>query len=409
MNDVADLARQPQAADGPDTSQPIDYKIVCADSHVNPPHDFWGHYMAAKWADALPKVEHAEDADYIIFEGRRRKVNLLGSSGSANAKDFKAEGRRSDMLVGGWLAAARLDDMDRDGLDAAVLFGGGPLGSSDAELYIESFMAYNRWLADYCDHDRRRLIGVGYIPLRDTAESIAMMRECKELGFNAVNIPAFPQAREANKTSGDTGAIASMGAQAAALTGDPFGGRGFADPEFDDFWAAAVDLDMTLTIHLGARIARFGDKKHFLPDLLMTKYSMAEPIAIMIYGGVFERHPKLRYCTVESGVGWFAHAAEYMDRTWEKQRGWTESTLSQPPSFYMDRNIYGSFINDRAGILMRDQPGAKNIMWSSDYPHSETTFPHSDQVIARDFEGVPEADRRMILCDRAKALYKIGA
>lgn len=408
MNEVTNLEREAQADAGPDTSRPIDYKIICADSHVNPPHDFWEHYMDSKWADQLPKIEHDEDADYIVFEGRRRKLNLLGGGGGAGKKDFKAEGRRSDMLAGGWMPHKRLEDMDTDGIDAAVLFGGGPLGSSDVELYIESFGAYNRWLADFCKTDPRRLIGVGYVPLRDTRESIRMMTEAKELGFNAVNIPAFPQAKVANKTSGDTGALAAMGAQAAALTGDPFGDRGLADEEFDDFWAAAVDLDMTLTIHLGARIARFGDKKHFLPDLLMTKYSMAEPIAVMIYGGVFDRFPKLRYTLVESGVGWFAHAAEYMDRTWEKQKGWIGSTLKERPSFYMERNVYGSFINDRAGILMRDLPGAGNIMWSSDYPHSETTFPHSADVIARDFAGIPEDDKKMIICDRAKALFKIG-
>ena len=408
MADTADLTREPHAETGKGALPPMKYDIICADSHVNPPHDFWQHYMDAKWADFLPRVEQAEDADYIVFEGRRKKLNLLGGGGSATNKDFKAEGRRSDMLAGGWMPAERLKDMDTDGIDAAVLFGGGPLGSSNVDLYIDSFMAYNRWLSDFCATDPRRLIGVGYIPLRDVDESIRMMTECKKLGFNAVNIPAFPQAKEANKTSGDTGAIAAMGAQAAALTGDPFGERAFSDPEFDPFWAAAVDLDMTLTIHLGARIARFGSKKHFLPDMLMSKYSMAEPIAIMIYGGVFERFPKLRYCTVESGVGWFAHAAEYMDRNWEKQRGWTESPLKNPPSFYMTQNVYGSFINDRAGILTRDLPGAGNIMWSSDYPHSETSFPHSAQVIARDFEGVPEADKRMIVCDRAKALYKVG-
>ncbi len=406
MNDITELARKPETA--ANVGEPLDYKIVDADAHVNPPHEFWVDYLPAKFKDMAPKIEHAEDADYIIFEGSRRKMNLLGSSGSAGDKKYKAEGRRSAMLSGGWMPAQRIADMDLDGMDASVLFGGGPLGSKNVDLYIESFAAYNRWLSDFCSYDRRRLIGVGYIPLRDTQESIAMMKECKALGFNSVNIPAFPQSRDANKTSGDTGAIASMGAQAAALTGDPFGGRSFAHAEFDDFWAAAVDLDMTLTIHLGARIARFGDKEHFLPDMLMTKYSMAEPIAIMIFGGVFVRHPELRYTTVESGVGWFAHAAEYMDRTWEKQRFWTESLLPEPPSFYMEQNIYGSFINDRAGILLRDQPGAGNIMWSSDYPHSETTYPNSSQVIARDFAGVPEEAKHEILCSRAKRLFKVG-
>ena len=74
----------------------------------------------------------------------------------------------------------------------------------------------------------------------------------------------------------------------------------------------------------------------------------------------------------------------------------------------MAQNVYGSFINDRAGILMRDLPGAGNIMWSSDYPHSETTYPNSAAVIARDFAGVPEADKHEIICARARRLFRVG-
>ena len=209
-----------------------------ADAHVNPPHDFWvGLPALEQFRDlAPPRVEHGEDADYIVFEGARRKMNLLGAQAGRTGKDFKVEGRRSDMRAGGWMPAARIADMDLDGMTASVLFGGGPLGSKNVELYIESFAAYNRWLSDFCSYDMRRLIGVGYVPMRDVDESIRMMKECKALGFNSVNIPAFPQAKEANKTTGDTGAIASMGAQAAALTGDPHGARQYNQPEFDPFW-----------------------------------------------------------------------------------------------------------------------------------------------------------------------------
>jgi len=132
---------------------------------------------------------------------------------------------------------------------------------------------------------------------------------------------------------------------------------------------------------------------------------MAEPVAIAIYNGIFMKYPKLRLVIVESGVGWMSWMAEYMDRTWEKQRFWTENTLVEPPSYYMDQNVYGSFIHDRVGILNRDMPGGKNIMWSSDYPHSETTYPHSQDVIARDFDGIPEADVREIVCERARRIY----
>jgi predicted TIM-barrel fold metal-dependent hydrolase len=164
---------------------------------------------------------------------------------------------------------------------------------------------------------------------------------------------------------------------------------------------------MTVTIHLGGRIPRFGEKQHFLPDMVMSKLAMAEPIAIAIFSGLFQRFPKLRFASVESGVGWFAWMAEYMDRTWEKQRYWTESTLTEKPSFYMDRNVYGSFINDRLGVLCRNEPGGRNIMWSSDYPHSETSFPRSHDVIARDFVGIPEAEVHEIVCERARRLYSV--
>ena len=101
----------------------------------------------------------------------------------------------------------------------------------------------------------------------------------------------------------------ALGAQALALSGDPNGDRQFYQPEFDRFWAAAVDLDMVLTIHLCARMARFGKKESFLSDMLQSKLAMAEPISIMIFGGVFMRYPQSKFASIESGVGWFGFVA----------------------------------------------------------------------------------------------------
>ena len=136
-------------------AKPLAFDIVDADAHVNPPNDFWVDYLPEKFRDVAPKVEHAADADYIIFEGNRRKMNLLGAQAGRSGKDFKVEGRRSDMRSGGWMPAARIADMDQDGMGVAVLFGGGPLGSKNVDLYIESFAAYNRWLSDFCSYDSR--------------------------------------------------------------------------------------------------------------------------------------------------------------------------------------------------------------------------------------------------------------
>jgi predicted TIM-barrel fold metal-dependent hydrolase len=377
----------------------VDTLIVDADAHVNPAHDMWVDYLPESLRHLAPVIEHGEDADYVLFEGNRRKVNLINSQGGRKGKDFKMEGRVKDARSGGWMPAARLVDMDTDGVDTAVLFGGGPLGSTNNELYLSSFGAYNRWLADFCAHDPKRFVGVGYVPMQNVDQAIAMMRECVKQGLKAINIPAFPMTPVASLNGGD--------AQTRALTGDVNSERSYADPEFDPFWKAACDLGVPITIHLGGRPVRFTQPKWFLSDLLMSKFAMGETIAIMIYGGVFDRFPDLKLVSVESGVGWFAFAANYMDETWQKQRFWINSTIEHTPSYYMDKNIYGSFIHDRAGIMMRDFPGAGNIMWSSDYPHSETTFPHSQEVIETLFEGVPVADRNMILGGRAKALFNL--
>jgi predicted TIM-barrel fold metal-dependent hydrolase len=189
-----------------------------------------------------------------------------------------------------------------------------------------------------------------------------------------------------------------------ALTGDPDGKLQYDDPHFDPFWKTCVDLNLAVTIHLGARSARPGGFR-FLPHLVMSKLSMAEPIAILLFGGVFDRFPDLRYGAIESGSGWVAFTAEYMDNIMGNQSHWLDLTLDLKPSEYFDRNIYTSFIRDREGIRNRNLPGGKNMMWSTDYPHSETTWPDSLAIKDWQFEGVPEDEITPIVRDNARRFY----
>jgi len=387
-------------SDGTAADRATKRRIVDADAHIDPPYEMWKDYLPKSLAEHAPYIEEGDEHDWIVFEGNRRPVRLIANMAGKEGKDYKMFGKRSEMRKV-WLPEVRLEDMDTDGMDAAVMFGGGPLGTKNQDLYIASFDAYNRWVWDYSGKDRKRLVPVGYVPMRDVKETVAMIKDLAKLGFKTVNIPAFPQAKEGQQLGG-------FSAQANALTGNADGDRSYADPEFDLLWQTVSDLDITLTMHLGGRIPRFGNKEHFLPDLVMSKTAMAEPVAILIYRGVFQRFPSLRLAIVESGVGWMSWMAEYMDRTWERQRFWTDSPLTEKPSYFMDNNVYGSFIHDRVGVLNRNLPGGKNIMWSSDYPHSETTFPHSLKVINRDFEGIPDADIDEIVCKRAERLYGLA-
>ena len=394
----------------PKSGGKVKYRTIDADQHLNPPHTFWADYLPERLREFAPKIERGEDADYVVFEGRRRKVNLMNALAGKKAEDWKMEGRVDDVLKGNFDAHARLEDMDKDGVDAAVLYGGGPLGTFNVDLYYESFGAYNRYLKDFCDTDRSRLVPVGYLPMRDVDESVRMLHDLAKMGFTAVNVPAFPQRANvtAPKVAADGSAAAASSAQQAALTGDPWYEVQYDQPQFDKFWAAACDLDIAITIHLGARPTRFEDKTRLLSDMLASKFAMSEPVSILIFGGVFDRFPKLRYGTIESGGGWMAFAADYMDRTWEKQRFWIGSQIQHTPSFYMEQNIWSSFIHDRVAIENRNLPGAKNVMWSSDYPHSETTFPDSMEWIDRLFAGVPEDEKHLIISENARRFFRVG-
>ena len=375
--------------------------IFDADAHIDPPHDMWKDYLPAHLKDRAPVIEHADDGDYIVFEGNRRPFMMINNQAGRSGENFKMKGRLSDVRAV-WEPETRLADMDADGMSGALLFGGGPLGSFDNELYLASYEAYSNWVMDWASVAPDRLFPVGYVPMRDVDETVAHVNRLGKMGFRAINLPAFPQNPDPWKTS--SGVAALKEGQVSALTGDPKGALQYYQPEFDKLWKAIVDNNLVVTFHLGGRVPRFGDPQHFLPDMPMSKLAMAEPIAIFIFNCIFDRFPDLKIASVESGVGWMAWFTEYITRTWEKQRFWTKSPLKEPPSFYMDRNVWGSFIQDRTGVLCRDLPGGKNILWSSDYPHSETTFPRSREIILRDFAGIPEADTRDIIHNNCRRL-----
>lgn len=378
--------------------------IVDADAHIEPPFDMWREYLPAHLAALAPVLEEGDEFDMVVFEGSKRPLRQLNNTAGRGVKDFKVNVKFSELRPV-WKPDLRLADMDADGIDQAVMFGGGPLGTFNNELYVASYEAYNRWVADYCQAAPSRLHGIGYVPMRDIDETISHLHMLAKLGFKAVNLPAFPQNPDGWSTSAN---VAGMKAgQVSALTGDPKGPLQYYQPEFDRLWAVIQDLDLAITMHLGGRVPRFGDAQHFLPDMPMSKTAMAEPIGIFIFNAIFQRFPKLRLGLIESGVGWMAWYTEYCTRTWERQRFWTKSPLTESPAFYMDRNVWGSFIQDRIGIALRDEPGGRNIMWSSDYPHSETTFPHSRAIILRDCAGVPDADVQDIICNKARAFYRI--
>ncbi len=358
-----------------------DYRIISADSHVSPPPTFWQEYLPQAFRDRAPVLESTDEGDFVVFEGRKSPYIMLSNLAGKKAEDYKFKGKMSDMRPGGWDAVERIKDQDIDGVDAEVIYGGGPLRTEDKDLAVDSHRAYNEWLADFCKTAPDRLLGIAYLPIGDIEEAIDEAKHAGKLGLRGVLIP-----------------------------GTTPNGADYSDPKYDALWKTIDDQGMSVQVHssMGGRSTRFDSTPHFLSDMTMTKLSMAEPIGLFIYGGVFERFPNLKLVEVEGGLGWCAFMISYMDHVWHKHRHWTKSELKEPPSYYFKNHVLGTLIDDPVAIRERHTIGVESIMWSSDYPHSETSWPESKTTIDKDFADVPEDEKYKMIAGNAVALYGLN-
>ena len=126
-------------------------------------------------------------------------------------------------------------------------------------------------------------------------------------------------------------------------------------------------------------------------------------VAQLIFGAVTQRFPKLRFVMVESGIGWIAGVLHFLDHWWTENRLWMEPRTDEKPSFFFKRNFWATFEDDRAGIMTRHLLNLDHLMWGSDYPHTEGTFPHSREQIARDFADVPAAEWAALLPEQRRS------
>jgi len=127
-----------------------------------------------------------------------------------------------------------------------------------------------------------------------------------------------------------------------------------------------------------------------------------------IYSGLFDRFPGLQMVAVECGVGWIPHFLEHMDDHYWRNRTWTKSALRMLPSEYFRRNWKATFIREPFAVATRHWIGIDNMMWSTDYPHHRHDWPYSRRIIEDSMGGVPETERRRMVCENARELYKLG-
>lgn len=368
-----------------------DRLVISADDHVNPPPTIYAERVPKDWRDRMPRVVNRNGQDFLAFEGTEKPFFLLDGAAGVDVKDVtllaktKSEGRR-----GGWDPDQRIVDMDFDGVDAQVLFGSGAGGgvairTLEKPMQAVMMLAYNDWLAEHCRAYPKRLIGMGELPIWDVEASIAEAKRCAKIGLRGVALPAIP-----------------------AYPDSPPEDRSYFDPAYEPLWSVLEDLGMHVHMHLGTKALGRDVEKNLMVGITVNKSAMCEPIATFIFGGILMRHPKLKLVSVESGVGWMAFLVPWMDNVFARHRYHTKSPLKELPSVYFRRQVLGTFIDDEIGVRNRDVIGVESIMWSSDYPHVNSSWPQSQESIERHFGNVPADERARMVGGNAAKLYGLS-
>jgi uncharacterized protein len=379
----------------------MDYRIVSADDHIDLqwlPKDLWVKRVPAQWRERCPRVVDTPEGPYW-FCGKERWDPWGGRKGAAGAMG----GRRLALERGGVLepgvlrpttTALRLADMDRDGVDATVMYGPiVPLLIEDPELRQVSYRAYNDWLAEFCATAPGRLIGVGLIPIDDAESAAAEVRYLKRIGLRTCML-------------------------LAARVQTPLW-----DEAWEPLWQAAAETGIPIGFHLGGglRTVVWTGPKATNPGNMGVRVSasplqMDEALAAVIFSGALERYPSLKIVLAETGIGWLPYMLERMDDTYRKfldapdfWRSQSHLALAMPPSAYFRRQIWATFQSDLAGMRLLDVLGEDRVMWASDYPHADSTWPESRKAIEDNFHAVAEGARRRILCENARELYGLEA
>ncbi len=356
--------------------------VVSADSHVLEPHDLWTEKLAGgAFADRAPRMQGDAESGYT-FEIDGLKPFPVGLAGAAG-RPSETLGVKGEMRSGGWDTAARLVDMDADGIAAEVLYpsvGMHVATSRDFDYQVACMRAYNDWLIEFCAGGQHRLVGLALIPTFDVAVAVEEIERTHAAGLRGAMIPAVPAQGH------------------------------YAEERFDAMWSTLAKFEWPVSFHVltggGSGDPTLGSGIPIV-GIMSPIHHVQATLGVLIFGGVFDRNPGLRVVSAEHDAGWVAHFAYRLDQMFDRHHNWLGRgvELDRTPSERLRENCWYTFQKDPIAVETRERVGVSQLMWASDYPHSDSTWPHSQQVIERDFKGISAEDLNAIVGGNAARLY----
>jgi predicted TIM-barrel fold metal-dependent hydrolase len=360
--------------------------VLSADSHITEPPETYVDHIDPAFRDRAPRLVDlgADIGEGFVIDGMKRPV-MLGTVAAAGKapEEIKLTGSRfADLHRGGWDPDARMADQDRDGVAAEVIYpsvGMVLCNHRDLDYKKACFDAYNRWLAGYCGAHPDRLFGLGQTAMRTPEDGIADLIAIDDLGLRGVTMPGLP------------------------------GVEDYDSAVYDEFWEAAIELGLPLSFH----ILTMRSEKPRGPSMVGFMSIMRgcqDMMALLILGGVFQRHPRLRVVCAEADAGWVPHYMYRMDHAYQRHRNWLPpgESLSQLPSAYFKENIYVTFQDDWTAFAHADDMNWRHLLWANDFPHSDSTWPWSQELITEHAKGLSTEQREAILHDNTAQLYGIA-
>jgi predicted TIM-barrel fold metal-dependent hydrolase len=373
--------------------------VMSADSHMDlvylPPDAFTSR-MDSRWGDATPHVVERDGKN--VWVSRDTVLGPWATYGPG-----VTGGKRGRILADAGFAAGdqtrpsnpaqRREDQERDGVEAEIIYGiigisrglFSHQGLGDHELLGAVYRAYNDYIASFNRALPGRFFGLGCLPNHDAQAAVDEIKHCAALG----------------------------------LPGAVFVPWGSAMPVWHDMWepmwSAAEASDLVISFHVfegggatvGYEIKGLKHPASIGSWTVVAPLQMDEIVSSVILSGVCERHPRLRLVLGESGIGWLPYMLERLDDTYDERLA-DDLNLPLPPSAYFKRQIWATFQKDFHGLRAMSTIAPDKIMWGSDYPHRDGTWPFSQKAIEEQFRGIDEAIARNVLWENARRLYRIS-
>ncbi|HLH22121.1 MAG TPA: amidohydrolase family protein [Chloroflexota bacterium] len=367
------------------------FRVFDSDMHLMEPPDLWERYIAPEFRALAPRGHTSENVRDLGISfpdgepGGRRVAGTphRGRNYERNQAIYRDHSRR------GWTPDVQLEAMDVEGIDVAVLFpsrGLSVLTYPDREPRFAAAIAraYNDWLFDFCQANPTRLLGAGMLSVYDVADAVQETRRVvEELGFRAV----FVRSNVVN-------------------------GKAWHDPYYEPLWDTLEELAVPVGFHeaTGSRARQSGEQ--YEPNFGLRRV-YAQPFEQMlglgsfIGGGILERHPTLKVAFLEANCAWVPWLLWRFDESYEREGDVFMPDLKMAPSEYFKRQCYVSIEPDETPARhMIEEFGADQIVFSTDYPHGDSRYPHAVDSFLQ--LPISDEDKRKILWDNCARFYAVA-